>query len=309
MKSKYMTAVVVFIVATLLSGGCKDTAPSRPTPGLGSLTVSKYVAIGNSISAGFQSNALFASAQAYSFPNLIAQQLTAAGANLGTFEQPLYSDPGTPDATGHASRMEIINLVGPVILPNGGTPGSPTNLSLPRPYDNLGIPGIPLAGYMDTTGTYQSPPLGRDAILRWTSGPFPKSVHGQVVALHPDLVTFWLGANDVLGFATSGGTLPSAPTPSATFDFLYLQALDALRAALPNVIIVIGNIPDVRALPFFNTIGPKVKAGIPAGVYLRYQTHGNNSVAFDSTRLTEANRGSCNGSRMTAFSLTASMIS
>ncbi|HCV43415.1 MAG TPA: hypothetical protein DGH68_08010, partial [Bacteroidetes bacterium] len=196
MKSLYLIAASVLVTSAILSGGCSDNPPSGPVKGLGNVTISKYVAVGNSISAGFQSNALYASAQKYSFPNLIAQQLVAAGASLGTFEQPLYSDPGTPDATGHASRMEIVSLTGPVILPNGGAPGSPTNLALSRPYDNLGIPGIPLAGFMDTTGTYQAPPLGRDAILRWTSAPFPKSVYRQVRLLNPSLVSFWLGIND-----------------------------------------------------------------------------------------------------------------
>jgi lysophospholipase L1-like esterase len=104
----------------------------------------------------------------------------------------------------------------------------------------------------------------------------------------PDIVTFWLGANDVLGFATTGGTKPASPTSTTTFAFLYKQALDTLRATLPNAKILVATIPDVRAIPFFTTVGPKMAAGIPAGLYLRYQKHGNSGIAFDSTRLTES---------------------
>jgi lysophospholipase L1-like esterase len=277
-------------LATLSLIGCSDSAPNGPVASLGPVTVKKYVAVGNSLTAGYQSAGLYQSAQVYSFPNLIAQQLTKAGASLGTFEQPYYSDPGTPDATGKASRYEIISLVGPVIGPKGLTAGSPINTALTRPYDNLGIPGIPLAGFMDTTGTYQSPPLGRDAILRWTSGPFPKNVYKQAVALQPDLMTFWLGANDVLGYATTGGTSPAAPTPSATFTALYTQALASIRASLPNVKLVVANIPDVKAVPFFTTVGPAVAAKIGAlGLKLYYQKAGESGVASGQTSLTEAN--------------------
>jgi lysophospholipase L1-like esterase len=115
------------------------------------------------------------------------------------------------------------------------------------------------------------------------------SIFQQAVALKPDLVTFWLGNNDVLGFATSGGVSPSAPTSTPIFTALYTQAIGTLRAALPNAKIVVANIPDVRAIPFFNTLGPKIAAELPAGVALQYQKHGNSGVADGSTNFTEAN--------------------
>jgi lysophospholipase L1-like esterase len=308
MKKPILLCIALLVGAFV--SGCTDSAPSGPTPGLGGISVKKYVSIGNSLTAGYQSNGLYASAQIYSYPNMIAQQLVKSGAVLDIFQQPLYSDPGIPDpATGKAQRYEIISFAdpnNPVIGPKGLPPGAPTNSALARPYDNLGIPGIPLAGFMDTTGTYQSPPLGRDAILRWTTNAaLGKSVCRQIsllklMGLTPDIVTFWLGANDVLGFATYGGVFPAtgnAPTPAATFGFLYKQALDTLRKILPNAKIVVATIPDVRAIPFFNTVGPKIAAslkaeaallGVPA-LYLRYQKHGNSSLAFDSTIFTESN--------------------
>ncbi len=300
-KFKYVAVSLTFL-AVIFGDGCKDSAPSGPTASLGSATVTKYVSIGNSLTAGYQSGGLYESAQIYSYPNLIAGQLAQAGANLGTFEQPLWPDPGTPDPAHPtiASRLKIINLAGPVIAPAGEpvTAAGPSNAAtLARPYDNLGIPGIPLAGFMDTTGTYQASPLGDKAILRWNSpgSPFPKSVYQQAVALHPDLITFWLGANDVLGFATTGGTSPSSPTPTPTFLFLYKQALDALRASLPNAKIVVGNIPNVQTIPFFTTVGPVMAEGIAQarqlssaiqGLY--YQKHADTNIGTGLTQLTEA---------------------
>lgn len=281
---KFYIALVMLVMLSL--NGCSDSTPAGPTASLGSVTVKKYVSVGNSLTAGYQSNGLYASAQAYSYPNMIAMQLKVAGASLGNFEQPLYSDPGTPDATGKASRMELISLKGPVIGPRGLTPGSPANLTLTRPYDNLGIPGIPLASFMDETNFTKNPLV--DAVVRSAAG-FPKSIYKQVVALQPELITFWLGANDVLGYATSGGVSPAAPTPSTAFAALYTQALDSLRKALPNAKIVVANIPDVSAIPFFTTAGPILGSNLAAlGLTLYYQKKGEAGVATGTTKLNEA---------------------
>lgn len=249
-----------FVFALVIILGCSDKPPTGPVPGLGSNTVTKYVAIGNSLTAGYQSNALYASGQNYSFPKLIAEQLQRAGAQLQPFQQPLYGDPGSPDpSTGKASRLEILSLSGlvPTIGSRDVNPGAPLNAGLARPYDNLGIPGIPLASFLDTTNFLGNPFF--DFVLR-PAGGFPKSVFRQLQLLQPDLVAFWLGNNDVLGYATSGGTSPAAPTPTGTFLVLYAQALDTLRDVLPAAKIVVANIPDVTTIPFFTTIGPTLRA-------------------------------------------------
>ena len=91
MKAIYLTTACILLATAILSPGCSDKTPSGPALGLGGVTISKYVAIGDSYAAGYQSNALYQSGQNYSYPALIAQQLNAAGAVLGTFEQPIFS--------------------------------------------------------------------------------------------------------------------------------------------------------------------------------------------------------------------------
>ena len=126
MKANTFIFAALIVVGALAASGCTDSAPSGPSASLGSVAVTKYVAIGNSLTAGYQSNALYHSSQIYSYPKLISDQLDAAGANLGTFQQPLYSDPGSPDpATGKAAQYQLINLVGPIIGPTGAAAGAP----------------------------------------------------------------------------------------------------------------------------------------------------------------------------------------
>jgi len=67
---------------------------------------------------------------------------------------------------------------------------------------------------------------------------------------NPTFFSCWLGNNDVLGYATSGGTVPI--TPSGTFTALYNQFIKAITANGANG--VIATIPDVTAIPFLNTI-------------------------------------------------------
>ncbi len=57
---------------------------------------------------------------------------------------------------------------------------------------------------------------------------------------HPDLITIWLGVNDIVA---------NVPTSSFASDFQTLLA--RLRANSPHARIAIANIPDLTLLPFF----------------------------------------------------------
>jgi len=304
MKFSKVRFVGLTLLIGLLSLSCQNTQPSGPLPGLGGAAINTYMAVGNSLTAGYQSGALFASAQIYSYPNLIAQQIAIAGGATGSFQQPLYSDPGTPDpATGKAARLELLTWHDPrtgqpLIGPRGLAPGNPTNLALKTPYNNLGIPGAVLFDFLDTTnfGLKALPPRSNPLFLLILRDPkLGNSMFQQTANMKPDLVTFWLGNNDVLGFATSGGTSgtvsPPAPTPAPAFAQLYGLSIGALRAALPKAKIVVGTIPDVDGIPFFTTIGPKIALSlIAAGGYpLVYQSHSAPGVAtIAASHLTEA---------------------
>src|SRR5690606_32518981 len=56
----------------------------------GTANFSKYVAVGNSLTAGYGSGALYITGQEDSYPNLMAQQFAFVGG--GDFSQPLMND-------------------------------------------------------------------------------------------------------------------------------------------------------------------------------------------------------------------------
>ena len=76
---------------------------------------------------------------------------------------------------------------------------------------------------------------------------------GVAIESHP-CVTVWIGANDILGSATSGTDL--LLTSTALFESDYRAVIDALDAA--SGAMVVANIPDIVAIPFFSTIPPFV---------------------------------------------------
>nr|BCX00645.1 MAG: outer membrane protein [Bacteroidota bacterium] len=213
--------------------GCMEynEATLEPVPS-GSARLDKYVAVGNSLTAGVQNGALYEEAQQYSYAALLARQMRVAD-----FQMPLVSSPGI------GNRIEVRNF-NPITLTVNTAQGQPKNAGLARPYDNLGVPGAVLADYLNADNglsarAQQNPYYA--LVLRGAN-----SMHQLVTQLRPTLITFWLGNNDVLGYVTSGGVRPFVPAD--VFDALYRQTAAALRQTGASV--VVANIPSVTAIPF-----------------------------------------------------------
>jgi len=198
---------------------------------------SRYVALGDSLTAGFESGGLAVSSQSHSYPWVIHLQATGNDA----FEQPTVSDPGIPP------QLRLVNLA-PTIAPKPGL-GQPTNLNLPRPYDNLGVPG---ARVTDTLNRVTDNGGLHDLILRGQG-----TALQQGLALQPTFVTLWIGNNDVLAAATSGIVVEGVTlTPVAQFDADYRAIVSALRAS--GAQLAFATIPRVTTIPFVTTVPPIV---------------------------------------------------
>jgi lysophospholipase L1-like esterase len=199
----------------------------------------KYVAVGDSLTAGFSNLSLVLSHQAASWPLLLAQQV---GVGTAKFQQPYVTEPGIP------AELALFSLGPfPVIAPKSTDTGLPANYALDRPYDNLAVPGATSVDVVTrTTGGLN------DVILRGRGTQLQ-----QAVSLAPSFVTLWIGSNDVLGAVTSGQAIDGVTmVPLAEFRAAYAQIVAALVAT--GATVVTATIPDVTAAPFANTIPPVV---------------------------------------------------
>lgn len=205
----------------------------------GAQDFSRFVALGDSLAAGFLNGGLAIHPQERSAPALVARQ-----AGVADFQQPLISHPGIPPL------LAIQGFAGgtPIIVPRSGQPGAPVNLNLPRPYDNLAVPGFDVADVLRTvTGNALI-----DIILRG-QGP----AIGQALALDPTFAMVWIGNNDVLGAATQGVVVEGQTlTPVASFRNDFRAVVGALRQSGADV--VVATLPDVTVIPFVITVPPVV---------------------------------------------------
>ncbi len=240
-------ALIVLTLAALLSA----------VPANAQVDFTRYVALGDSLTAGYVSGGLVQYYQDRSYPALLAQQ---AGAPV--FEMPTVSEPGIEPL------LELLALLpAPLIQPKPGAPGLPTNAEYPYPYNNLGVPGSNTFDLLITTGDIQNLVAGNfdnvmhDLILRIPQVPdpgtgqlIPFTALTQAIAQDPTFVTLWIGNSDILGAVVAGTPIDGITmTPIDLFQQYYGQALGAL-ATMTTADIVAINLLDATSLPFVTTI-------------------------------------------------------
>lgn len=232
----------------------------------GSANFSNYVSLGNSLTAGYTDNALFIAGQENSFPSILAEKFALVGG--GDFTQPLTSDnvgglllngsPVIDPMTG--DRLFGPRLVfggeGPVPLQSVNPSAmSSTDFALNNPtgpFNNLGVPGaasfhLVAPGY----GSLANFPAAANPYAIRITGNTDASILELAMAQSPTFFSLWIGNNDVLGYATSGGA-SGALTDQGTFDTAYNALINTLTSQGAQGIVA--NIPDVTSIPYFTTV-------------------------------------------------------
>lgn len=271
---KILISTLIIVSVVLLSSACDEyNELTAPIVNTGNADFTRFVSIGNSLTMAEQSSSVFEAIQMYSFGKLIANQVGT------TYEQATFSDPGT------GGRLEIrsIDLVnGSAEIVTNSNQGVPTNLTYPAPYNNLGVKGAFLTDVLNArdanscyTANFGVPNPLFNAVLRGLGTQLELAIAQQ-----PTFVTLWIGNNDILAFATRGGLFPI--TDVQQFAANYKTILDNLQTAGAQVIMA--NIPDVKNIPFFKTVGPGIgfqlqQNQIPGMVYQTTSGIGQATVA------------------------------
>ncbi len=270
---KYLFLSAVLIGFTSCNEDDYDYTPDpEPIPAFtaGSIDVSKYVAVGASFTAGFTDGALFIAGQQNSFPKILNDQFINANGSA-TFTQPLMND----NIGGLLFAGNIIqgprfyfNLTTRRPTPLDAVPTTEVTNVLSGPFNNMGVPGAKsfhflASGYGNLAGV----PIGaaNPYFARMASSPIA-TILGDAVAQNPTFFTLSeVGVNDVLSFATSGGTgvdqtgnfIPASYggndiTDPNVFAQVFTTMVDALTAN--GVKGVVANVPYITNLPHFTTV-------------------------------------------------------
>ncbi len=235
----------------------------------GDADFSNFVSVGNSLTAGFADGALYIEGQENSFANILANQFALVGG--GEFIQPMVEDNiGGLLSGGNQiadTRLVLSALSGsPAPSTISGTPQTDITNVLQGPFNNMGVPGaksfhLGLSGYGDISnlGTSANP-----YYIRFASSP-SASIIQDAAAQNPSFFTLWIGNNDVLSYATTGGvgvdqTGNLDPTTYGPNDItdpnvlaqVYSGYVDALSANASGGVLY--GIPDVSSAPFFTTV-------------------------------------------------------
>ena len=242
----------------------------------GSANFSNYVSLGNSLTSGYSDGALFIEGQKGSYPAILAQQFAQVGG--GAFKIPFMNDNvgGLLLAgTQIQSPRLYFNGTGPVTV--SGTPSTDITTPLTGPFNNMGVPGaksfhLIAPGYGNIAGvaTGQANPY----YVRFASSA-TSTVLGDAMAQNPTFFSLWIGNNDVLAYATSGGTgtNQAGNTNPATYGGNDITDPNVFASVYNTLVTqltangakgVVANIPYVTSVPFFTTVPTNPIPGLPA---------------------------------------------
>jgi lysophospholipase L1-like esterase len=256
-----------------------DTSCQDATKGSADFT--KFVAVGSSYTAGFQAGALFTDGQNNSLPAILNKQFQCVGASA-TFNQPtigsalgynIFVSPN-PDANNHIFGRFLLEYNG-ASSPTP-TPQLSTIAALPNPaanpsfifgdgsekasLNNFGIQAIVLGqALIPQTGDWSG--AGTDPRFNPFYGrlAYPgtgSTLIGDAAAAGGTFFMLWLGMDDFMLYAVYGGDAKLAPlTSSSDFAGEYGAAVGAMLSPPNSPKGVLGNFPDIFAMPHFTSVG------------------------------------------------------
>jgi lysophospholipase L1-like esterase len=205
------------LAAMPLVSACDKDSLTPPTADVGGAMFARYVAIGNSVTAGFQSGGINESTQLDSYAVLLAEAL---GLDIGTeFNVPLLNNPGCPPPfTNIFTQTRQLGL--------GSADCFVRKPPITAYLNNVAVPG---AAVIDAF-TNLDPASGPNPLTTVFLG--GRTQLDVAEEMQPTFVTVWIGNNDALGAILEVGNAgdPALVTGTDTFTSRYTQMMDRLDA-------------------------------------------------------------------------------
>jgi lysophospholipase L1-like esterase len=242
-RSSGSVAALIF-----LATGCDDSPTGPRTP-----LLARYVALGNSITAGFQSAGISDATQRAAYPALIARQagVPYAFASLGAGCPPPITSLLSGLSGGGGEECSVAGRPGNKLLTNVAVPGADSFDPLATTPDPGDLTRLILDGMNQLEKALEQPPT---------------------------FATVWIGNNDLLAAAIDGIVSDATVTPAATFTANYDEMIDALVEGGLTSGVLIG-VADVTAIPLLVPASALADPSVRAA--LDFATNANVSVDED----------------------------
>jgi len=245
--NRFSAAALGFLLA---AAACQNDELNRPFSFIPvDPLFDRYVSMGNSITAGFQSAGILDSTQQQSYAVLLAKAMHSP------VFVPSMQKFGCPNPIDSVFVIDTVST-----SPTRGKPHRYNNTfrddlcylraipATPPPYvSNVAVPGAKVRDAYANLGPGTSPNPLTQFILGGLT---------QVQAMRraqPTFLTVWIGNNDVLGAATradsAGDTLRI--TPVATFEARYDSLADSIATVSPSGVVLLG-VANVTLIPYFS---------------------------------------------------------
>jgi lysophospholipase L1-like esterase len=237
MKSgKSRVRLLALAAAALSLGACVDddqglNVPRTPANGA---IFARYVAMGNSITAGYQAGGIVDTLQQRSYAVLLAER-----AGVTNFGIPLIAQPGCGP---------LVPFTAPLTpSPPAATCARSAAGAQVNRVQNVAVPGARLLDLL----RFPSGQLGQvNTVLVG-----PRTQVRAMKEAQPTFVSVWVGNNDVLE-ATVGGLLGPTPTradssltPLATFQTQLNQLVDSIKSVSPQGVMLVGVVNAITGAP------------------------------------------------------------
>ena len=220
---------------------------------------SKYVAVGNSLTAGYTDGALFISGQENSYPSILASLMSAAGG--GDFKTPFMADEIGGFSNLGVSGKLVLQVINGSLVPTATTAQSPySSIAASGPYNNTGVPGIKSYHFMIPGYASLNPYFGRIA-----ESP-TQTVLEYITKQDPTFFSLWVGNNDVLSYATSGGVGidRTGDANYASYGADDISDVSVVKNSINSILAklvtekgakgVIANLPSITSVPYFTVV-------------------------------------------------------
>lgn len=250
MRTLKLLAVLALALPLATSCYTDEQLGAAPLPNTGEL-MRRYLSIGNSFTAGFQSAGINDSTQKLAYPVLFAQ---AVGTS---FAVPSLNMPGCPPPWKNNAPPTPID---PPLPP----PGCALRAHEPLPpfFNNVAVPGAQAIDPLDNLDPESS---ANELTMLILGG---KTQVQAMTDANPTFVSVWIGNNDVLGALTSSTNPgdPSQITPQADFETRIRGIFDAID--LTGASAAVMSVGNVTLIPY-SSLGATywcLKTGLCLGV-------------------------------------------